>query len=139
MSGSAHLTLPSWQALQWRSMVDSLFTDAVRRPAYRRLIDEALERSGEQRWVLLMAAHVVGQADFRLHLDSHWRMLRVAWEERDSVEAAGQLLRLALTPIGHLASQLPAGNVGRATVSAFAPMTPPPDVLRWVRWAVKGG
>jgi hypothetical protein len=79
-----------------------------------------------------MAAHVIGQGDFRLHAHSHVLMLREAIAQRDAREAAGQLLRLALTPLGHLLGRLPQGNTGRSTVSAFAAMTPPPEVQAWI-------
>jgi hypothetical protein len=55
-------------------------------------------------------------------------MLALAWEASDAGEVAGQLLRLALVPLGHALGRLPAGNVGRATVNAFRPMEPPPEV-----------
>jgi hypothetical protein len=107
-----------------------------RENAYRRLVD-GLARlpphaPAEQRWTWLMAAHVVGQPVFALHWDSHVRMLRLAIELRDAREAAGQLLRLALVPVGHLVQRLPAGNIGRATVNAFRPMRPPKAVRQLV-------
>lgn len=110
-------------------------TDADVR-SYDRLITR-LDQTADpaQRWRLLMAAHVAGQYRLRLHWDSHARMLDQAWRERDLREVAGQLLRLALVPLGHALQRLPAGNVGRATVSAFAPMQPPSDVESLLRWA----
>lgn len=107
--------------------------------AYDRLV-RRLDREADHatRWRLLMAAHVVGQMRLRLHWNSHVRMLRQALRERDAREAAGQLLRLALVPLGHALQRLPAGNVGRATVNAFRPMTPPADVAALVRWASAG-
>ena len=108
---------------------------------YRRLLaaEAALPADApvEQRWQWLMAAHVVGQLDFGLHWDSHARMLRLAWRSRDWPELAGQLLRLALTPVGHALGRLPAGNVGRATVDAFRPMQPPQEVRRLIAWATR--
>ncbi len=89
----------------------------------------------EERWRWLMAAHVVGQQDLRLHLHSHGQMIALAWATRDWPEVGGQLFRLALVPLGHLLQRLPAGNVGRATVSAFTPMRPNEDVLRLIRSA----
>ena len=110
-------------------------TDADIR-SHDRLVSR-LEQTADpaQRWRLLMAAHVAGQYRLRLHWDSHVRMLRQAWRERDLREVAGQLLRLALVPLGHAFQRLPAGNGGRATVSACAPMQPPPDVEALLRWA----
>lgn len=108
--------------------------------AYRRLAARLCAPAPDRhaRWTVLMAAHVVGQHRLPLHWDSHVRMLRQALHEGDLREAAGQLLRLALVPLGHALRRLPAGNVGRATVSAFAPMEPPPDVAALVRWARAG-
>ena len=93
----------------------------------------------EDRWAWLMAAHVVGQSDFRLHVDSHRRMVAHACATRDWPEAAGQLFRLALVPIGHAIGRLPAGNVGRATVNAFRPMDVPPDIAALIRAASVAG
>lgn len=92
----------------------------------------------EDRWTWLMAAHVAGQGLLALHVDSHLRMLRLAWACGDGAEAAGQLLRLALVPLGHALGRLPRGNVGRATVSAFRPMRPPREVRRVLAWARRG-
>lgn len=84
--------------------------------------------SVEDRWRWLMAAHVVGQMDFKLHIHSHCVMLGYATRMRDWREAAGQLFRLALVPLGHALGRLPAGNIGRATVNAFKPMALSPDI-----------
>jgi hypothetical protein len=106
---------------------------------YGRLIERiATTRDNTSRWQLLMAAHIAGQTRFGLHWDSHARMLRQALHDRDPGELAGQLMRLALVPLGHAMRRLPAGNVGRATVSAFAPMQPPPEVAALLRWAREG-
>ena len=113
---------------------------AARRRVYDRLMAgyAALPVEGaELRWTWLMAAHVVGQADLRLHLHSHGRMLGLALAQRDAREALGQLLRLALVPLGHALGRLPAGNVGRATVSAFRPMRPDAAVRRLIARAAR--
>ena len=39
-------------------------------------------------------------------------MLGLAWRTRDWSEVAGQVLRLALVPLGHLSGRLPLGNPG---------------------------
>lgn len=77
---------------------------------------------------LLERAHVLGQSDFSLHWRVHVMMLRAAVVLVDAREARGQVLRLALTPFGHLFNRLPEGNTGRANVSAFAPMPVPPEL-----------
>lgn len=77
---------------------------------------------------LLQRAHVLGQRDFGSHLRVHLLMLRAAWALRDGRELRGQLLRLVLTPIGHISGRLPIGNIGTSDVSAFEPMALPPDL-----------
>lgn len=78
----------------------------------------------------LERAHVLGQLDFRLHLRVHWQMLLVGWSQGDRREVVGQLLRIALVPIGHLVGRLPVGNTGGANVSAFKPMDIAPELKR---------
>ena len=105
------------------------------RRVYPRLMDgfRASEVMGvEDRWRWLMAAHIVGQMDFKLHVHSHSAMLRFAAKSRDWPEAAGQLFRLALVPLGHAVGRLPAGNIGRATVNAFRPMPLRPDMQKLI-------
>lgn len=90
---------------------------------FNRLIASARHAdSAAQAWLYLEAAHVVGQLHFRPHLQTHVQMLRLALTRWDWPEAAGQLLRLALVPLGHLSGRLPLGNPGRANVSAFQPL-----------------
>lgn len=79
-------------------------------------------------WHHLERAHILAQTRLAPHIVSHWRMLRLALIQRDRREAAGQILRLALAPIGNVTGRLPIGNTGRSTVSAFAPMDIPPDM-----------
>lgn len=81
-----------------------------------------------QRWRWLEAAHVLGQTSLPLHWRSHTAMLRYALALGDARETTGQLLRLALVPLGHLLARLPLGNIGRSHVSAFRPMVPAAEV-----------
>ena len=76
----------------------------------------------------LERAHVIGQGRFVPHLRSHLGMLRVAWILKDGRELRGQLLRIALVPIGHLTGRLPPGNTGGANVSALRAMPIAPDL-----------
>lgn len=78
----------------------------------------------------LERAHVLGQRDFTRHWHVHALMLRAASDLSDARELRGQLLRLALVPLGHLFKRLPAGNTGRANVSAFVAMDVPADLER---------
>jgi hypothetical protein len=118
--------MPSNHAHQQRAPVPAI---------YARLMDGFRGSEGasvEDRWQWLMAAHIVGQMDFKLHVNSHSVMLRYALQTRDWAEAAGQLFRLALVPLGHAVGRLPAGNIGRATVNAFRPMPLNPDIARLI-------
>jgi hypothetical protein len=83
-----------------------------------------------QRWLLLEAAHVVGQTRLGPHWQVHGLMLALAWQTRVPREMLGQLFRLALVPMGHLAGRLPMGNSGRANISAFQAMQPSPEILQ---------
>ncbi len=90
---------------------------------FHQLIRQAVAATTpETAWLDLEAAHVVGQLQLGPHWQTHRLMLGLALRTRDLPEAAGQLLRLALVPLGHLSGRLPLGNPGRATVSAFEPM-----------------
>ena len=101
------------------TMVGQRFDQAT----YARLVHEAkVAASTERAWLYLEAAHVVGQLHFKPHLQSHVHMLGLAWRTRDWPETAGQLLRLALVPLGNLTGRLPLGNPGRSNVSAFSPL-----------------
>jgi len=79
-------------------------------------------------WHHLERAHILAQTAFLPHLVSHARMLALAVRTRDWRELAGQIIRLALAPIGNVTGRLPIGNTGRSTVSAFVPMDIPADL-----------
>jgi hypothetical protein len=87
-----------------------------------------LQTSSEDKWEYLTAAHIVGQLDLTLHIQSHLAMLRLAWIEKLWSELFGQLLRLILAPLGHVFGKLPLGNTGRANVSAFKVMPISKDI-----------
>lgn len=87
-----------------------------------------INSAAEQNWRYLQAAHIAGQTQFALHGAVHLRMLRQSWHDGDLREALGQLLRLALVPLGHLTGRLPLGNSGRSDVSAFMPMVVRPEI-----------
>lgn len=107
-------------------------TMSPRMAAFKAAMSEASRRlaasDAPAAFVLLERAHVLGQRDFVPHLRVHLRMLRVAWSIGDGREIRGQLLRIVLTPIGHLFGRLPIGNTGGANVSAFEQMAIPPDL-----------
>jgi hypothetical protein len=84
----------------------------------------------EAAWRSLERAHIVSQQFLALHLKNHWHMLFFAFDRRDGKEIAGQILRLILAPLGAMTGRNPVGNIGRSTVSAFAPMPIPEDLRR---------
>lgn len=97
------------------------------RATYAALLQAAMRQTEtETAWRYLQAAHIVGQLAFKPHLETHARMLTLACRTHDWGEAAGQLFRLILVPLGHVTGRLPLGNPGRATVNAFTPLPIPP-------------
>ncbi len=88
--------------------------------------------SAEQAWLYLEAAHVIGQLHLRPHLQTHVQMLSLALRTHDWREASGQVLRLALVPLGHLSGRLPLGNPGRSTESAFEPLPVRPELAELI-------
>jgi len=80
---------------------------------------------------------VLGQTRLGLHWRSHTAMLRYALQLRDGREVLGQLLRLALVPLGHLLQRLPLGNIGRARVPALRPMVPGQDIKERIHAALR--
>lgn len=102
---------------------DSAFTEAFAAARTR-------YRAGDLRaaFSLLERAHVLGQSQLGRHWAVHVWMLRVGWRLGDFREVAGQLLRLVLTPLGHLTGRLPVGNTGGSNISAFAALPVSPDL-----------
>ena len=108
---------------------ESLAPDLWHAATHAELLRQAQSAADpEQAWLHLEAAHVVGQLRLWPHTVTHMRMLRLALRQGNALEAAGQLLRLAMVPLGHLSGRLPLGNPGRSTVSAFAPLPVRPEL-----------
>jgi hypothetical protein len=114
---------------RWRGLAHTLHT--------RHLISNEMAaycaaRSADdttEAWSALERAHILSQPYVGLHLANHWAMLTFAASQHDAKEVFGQILRLALAPLGALSGRIPVGNIGRATVSAFKPMPIPEDLL----------
>lgn len=87
-----------------------------------------LERDFDAAWPALERAHVLGQADAYLHVQSHWWMLRCGVAQADAREIFGQLVRVALAAPASWLGRYPRGNTGRARVGLFQPMPIPADV-----------
>lgn len=85
---------------------------------------------GATAWTALERAHVLSQPLLWHHLRVHAAMLAFGLRCGDAREVLGQLVRLALAPLGALTGRLPWGNSGRARVSAFAPAAIAPDLAQ---------
>lgn len=97
----------------------------------RERISHRVARSADDReaaWRALERLHILSQTAFWPHIRSHLEMLGYAVVLRDGKEVAGQLVRLALAPLGNITGRLPIGNTGRTNVSAFQPMEIPEDL-----------
>lgn len=113
---------------------------ALQRQAFDHLLTRFDASAGDPpatRWPWLEAAHVLGQTRLGLHWRSHTAMLRYALQLRDGREMLGQLLRLALVPLGPLLQRLPLGNIGRAHVPALRPMVPSADTTDRINAALR--
>lgn len=84
----------------------------------------------EAAWLALERCHILTQSRLGPHLQTHCDMFAFAVSVKDANEIVGQALRLLLAPIGSLTGRLPAGNTGRANVSAFAAMPIPSELAR---------
>ena len=80
-------------------------------------------------WNYLERGHIISQIKLRLHVHSHFEMLKFAIALRDGTEMVGQILRIILAPLGSALGRIPIGNTGRSNVSPFKPMPLPSDLL----------
>ena len=79
-------------------------------------------------WSRLETAHILSQPWWRLHVQTHWRMLRLAVLTCNRREITGQVMRLVVAGPGSAAGRYPRGNTGRASVPATRPMPVPDDL-----------
>jgi len=107
--------------------------------AVREAIDEELALAASApasaaddtvRWRSLERAHILSQPWPGPHTAVHWRMLRLAWRQRDRREALGQVVRLVVAAPGSVSGRYPEGNTGRASVGLLEPMPVPDDLAR---------
>lgn len=100
--------------------------------AYQVEITQAQQARRQQHWAQawshLERAHILGQQQFILHMQSHWLMLKLAAEQSNWTEIRGQVLRLLLTPVGHLTGRLPIGNPGSSRYPVLQPLPVPEDL-----------
>lgn len=119
-------------------VTETLIGQRFDQATYARLVQESKAAGNTERaWLYLEAAHVVGQIHFKPHLQTHVHMLGLAWRTGDWREAVGQVVRLALVPLGHLSGRLPLGNPGRSNVSAFAPLPVRQDLAELIAQAAQ--
>jgi ligand-binding SRPBCC domain-containing protein len=118
---------------RWRSLAGTLGRRQLIWDAMREF--EAAKAAGgtEAAWRVLERIHIIAQPHWSMHLTSHVTMLRFAITQQNGAEIVGQILRLALAPLGNLTGRLPIGNTGRAHVSAFDPMNIPDDLREQLR------
>lgn len=86
--------------------------------------------NAEQAFHHLARAHILGQRHTIQHVQSHWLMLKLGLSVGAWGEVAGQMSRIVAAAL-FSRIWVPAGNTGRANVSAFKPM-PIPEDLRGV-------
>lgn len=86
------------------------------------------QQKWSEAWSHLERAHILGQQQFILHVQSHWLMLKLAADQSNWTEIRGQVLRLLLTPIGHLTGRLPLGNPGSSSYPVLQPLPVPDDL-----------
>jgi hypothetical protein len=86
------------------------------------------EGNFERAFEHLGRAHILSQRFTLRHVHVHWLMLRLGACVRDWPEVFGQLSRIAAAAM-FSRIWVPAGNTGRANISALKPM-PIPDDLR---------
>jgi hypothetical protein len=75
----------------------------------------------------LARAHILGQRHTAQHVHIHWLMLKLAASVGAWGEFAGQLSRIVAAAV-FSSIWVPAGNTGRANVSALKPMPIPEDL-----------
>ncbi|MEX1993079.1 MAG: DUF3703 domain-containing protein [Steroidobacteraceae bacterium] len=81
----------------------------------------------ERGFAHLSRAHIVSQRDTARHVCVHWRMLKLGASAGDWREVSGQLSRIVAASL-FSRIWVPAGNTGRANVSAMRPMSLPEDL-----------
>ena len=124
---------------RWRKLVEKEgvgFQKLARQTTWRNRLNAELQAFVEARaacdvpvqWHALERAHILSQVALVPHLHVHWLMLGLAVRLRDPPEVVGQMLRLALAPLGSLTGRIPWGNTGRAAADAFTPMPIPADL-----------
>ena len=97
--------------------------------AFRRELDYAQSAESKGDFAVAKAhlerAHILGQRWYISHMESHYRMFRLALKQSDTKEVRGQIVRMIGAGPFHLAGWIPVGNTGGADVSPTLPMPIP--------------
>jgi hypothetical protein len=81
----------------------------------------------ERAFAHLGRAHIIAQRHTWQHVQSHFLMLKLGASNGDWREVFGQITRILAAAV-FSRIWVPAGNTGRANVSAFRPMEIPEDL-----------
>ncbi len=83
----------------------------------------------EAAWTALQRAHILGQRDAIAHTIAHWKMLKLAWKQRDFREVMGQLMPVLLAvPLTFLYGQMRLLRGGKANLNDSERMSIPEDI-----------
>jgi hypothetical protein len=83
-------------------------------------------------FICLERAHVLSQADTRLHVRVHAEMLLWGTRQRSAREVLGQAVRIIGAATKTFVGLVPHGNTGGANVSAFRRMPIAPELQRLI-------
>ncbi len=85
----------------------------------------------ETAWIALQRAHILGQAYPLSHAIAHWKMLKLAWKQRDTKEIGGQFVQtLFAVPISLLFGQKRSLRDGKVNVDDSEQTSIPEDLLQ---------
>lgn len=83
----------------------------------------------ETAWIALQRAHILGQRDAISHALVHWKMLKLACQQKDFREVAGQILPTVLAvPLTLVSGQLRFLRGGRVNADNSREMAIPEDI-----------
>ena len=81
-------------------------------------------------WRHLERAHIIGQAWFKQHTNSHWLMFKFGIKIKDRKEILGQLPRLLVGGVKSFVGVIPVGNTGGANTPPLQAMEIPEDLKK---------
>jgi len=81
-----------------------------------------------QSFLHLERAHILSQAYVGPHVQTHWLMLKLAWQQSDFSAVAGQAVRMLLGALGSAVGRYPLGNTGGSNINMFRHLPVPADL-----------